>query len=182
MPTVFVLGSEKAPLLKEVLHHVGTPQGLEVALMGIDLVGTRSDYGPFRDRQIPFLFFSTGEHPDYHKPTDTPERVDAPKAAAIANLILAIARNTSEMDITPAWQDEDSRPPSDVTEAVALNRITQLLLEADDSQTFKLTSFQKFFVSQVDAKTGYIVRKGLMTPEERKWLVRSAQMLLISVF
>ena len=28
----------------------------------------RSDYGPFRARKVPYLFFSTGENPLYHTP------------------------------------------------------------------------------------------------------------------
>ena len=33
----------------------------------------RSDYGPFRSRKVPFLFFSTGENPCYHTPEDVAE-------------------------------------------------------------------------------------------------------------
>src|SRR2546430_5567388 len=47
-----------------------------IGRLGADLVGTRSDYGPFRDRKVPFLFFTTGTHPDYHRATDLPDRID----------------------------------------------------------------------------------------------------------
>ena len=88
LPTVFVMGSEHARGLKDALMQTRLPPGLELSPLGADLVGTRSDYGPFRDRKIPFLFFSTGEHPDYHTPQDVPEKVDFTKAAAISSVIL----------------------------------------------------------------------------------------------
>ena len=47
----------------------------------------RSDYGPFRSRSIPFLFFTTGENPRYHTPDDTAETLDYPKLTAISQMI-----------------------------------------------------------------------------------------------
>ena len=36
----------------------------------------RSDQASFFTKGIPNLFFSTGEHPDYHKPGDDPQKID----------------------------------------------------------------------------------------------------------
>jgi hypothetical protein len=33
-----------------------------------------SDHMPFMRREIPVLFFFTGMHPDYHRPSDTWEK------------------------------------------------------------------------------------------------------------
>ena len=35
-----------------------------------------SDHGPFHDAGIPFVYFGVEDHPDYHKPTDTADRID----------------------------------------------------------------------------------------------------------
>jgi hypothetical protein len=35
-----------------------------------------SDHSSFYDKKIPVLFFWTGTHPDYHKPSDTAERIN----------------------------------------------------------------------------------------------------------
>jgi Zn-dependent M28 family amino/carboxypeptidase len=35
-----------------------------------------SDHGPFHDAGIPFVYFGVEDHPDYHKPTDTVDRID----------------------------------------------------------------------------------------------------------
>jgi hypothetical protein len=177
IPTVFVLGSEHAPALRKTLDAVGTPAGLEAARMGIDLVGTRSDYGAFRDQQVPFLFFSTGEHPDYHTPQDTPERIDYEKVARVSTLILNVCRHTADADEAPVWRDD---PGLHLDEARALHRIAGLLLEADGGE--KLTSLQRLLVSQARNRTAQILERGEMTAAERSGLVRLAQLMLLSVF
>ncbi|HUQ68074.1 MAG TPA: M28 family peptidase, partial [Planctomycetaceae bacterium] len=103
LPAVFVLGSEHAPQLKSALDRVGHPEGLEIARLGIDLVGTRSDYGPFRDRKVPFLFFSTGEHPDYHTPRDVPAKVDYEKAARVSGLAWQLVNDVANTAEPPVW-------------------------------------------------------------------------------
>src|SRR4051812_40801402 len=85
---VFVLGTEHVPGLRPWLDAAAKDRPVKVGLLGSDvLVLNRSDYGPFRNRQIPFLFFSTGENPRYHSPRDTPDTIDFPKLAAISQVI-----------------------------------------------------------------------------------------------
>ena len=81
MDTLFVLGAEHGTGMKEAVKQSAGTGWLELAHMGVDIIGDRSDYGPFRARKIPFLFFSGGEHPDYHKPTDVADRLDYPRVA-----------------------------------------------------------------------------------------------------
>ena len=54
----------------------------------------RSDHAPFERRKIPFLFFSTSEHDDYHQPTDTIATLDRKAlwrtTACIYRTVLAI--------------------------------------------------------------------------------------------
>ena len=35
-----------------------------------------SDHGPFHDAGVPFVYFGVEDHPDYHQPTDTADRID----------------------------------------------------------------------------------------------------------
>ena len=52
-----------------------------VGLLGSDLLLLdRSDYGPFRSRKVPYLFFSTGENPLYHTPATWPRRSITPSS------------------------------------------------------------------------------------------------------
>ena len=183
LPTVFVLGAEHSPGLKTHLAAADPPAGLEAAQLGIDLIGTRSDYGPFRDREIPFLFFSTGEHRDYHKPTDTLARLDIEKAAKVAALILNVTRRAADAAAAPAWRAD---PPPDLDEARAVARITALLLERandpDDPAAARFGTLQRLTLAQTKATTDGILERGAMTESERAWLVRLSQALLLSVF
>jgi len=177
LPAVFVLGSEHSSKLVESMRQVGEPKGLEVARLGIDLIGTRSDYGPFRDRKVPFLFFSTGEHPDYHSPRDLPERIDYEKVARVSSLVLKICTAVANDDETPVWTDEFT---PNLDEVRTLNRIATLLLEAEQKRP--LTDIQRLIVTQAKHKTQQILERGTMSASERTWLTRLSQLLLLSVF
>src|SRR5262249_32677577 len=88
---VFVMGSEHAPGLRPWIESSARGEPVAVGLLGSDLlVMNRSDYGPFRARKVPYLFFSTGENPRYHSPDDTAETLDYPKLAAISRVILGV--------------------------------------------------------------------------------------------
>ena len=177
LPTVFVLGGEHAPSLNETVKSLGAPDGLEVALLGIDLVGTRSDYGPFRDREVPFLFFSTGEHPDYHTPRDVPDRIDCDKVARVSSLVLDLTRVIADADETPQWTSE---VVPHLDEARALHRIATLLLAEENAA--QLGGVQRLLVSQAQLKTRQILERGEMTQSERQALIRMSQLMLLSVF
>jgi hypothetical protein len=177
LPTVFVMGSEHSPALKTAIDKIGQPKGLEVARLGVDLIGTRSDYGPFRDRKVPFLFFSTGQHPDYHTPSDVPDRIDFEKVARVSSLVLRLTKHIADGSSVPRWTDD---PAPDIDEAKSVHRIATLLLEADGED--RLSAVQRLIVSHTRTKAGQIVARKRMTAEERTWLTRMAQVLLLSVF
>lgn len=177
LPTVFVMGSEHAPRLKTLLDEVGTPRGLEVARLGVDLVGVRSDYGPFWGEKIPFLFFSTGEHPDYHSPRDVPEKLDFDKIARVSSLVLKLVEGAANSETAPEWIDE-IRPELD--EVRAVYRITDLLLKAGEKKP--LTDLQRLIVTQAHNKCRLILDRGTFSADDRKWLIRISQLLLLSVF
>jgi len=177
LATVFILGSEHATELKSALDVVGTPPKLEACRLGTDLIGTRSDYGPFRDREIPFLFFSTGEHPDYHTPRDTPDKIDYEKAARIASLILRLTQHIADADQSPVWKPALS---GDLDEPRALHRIATLLLESEKQRP--LTGTQRFLVTNVRNRTRQILKADKMSVDDRTWLIRMSQLLMLSVF
>lgn len=81
---LFAAGTSYAPWLLPVLRNV--QQRSAIALrFGHDRPSTAdaqddwthaSDHGPFHDAGIPFVYFGVEDHPDYHKPTDSAERID----------------------------------------------------------------------------------------------------------
>src|SRR5205823_10248171 len=110
---VFVLGSETADRLRTLVTDVKPEPALVVGRLGADLVGTRSDYGPFRDRKVPFLFFTTGTHADYHRPTDLPDRIDYAKLARVSRYIHAVTDRLANSSDSPAWDVKGPGPDID---------------------------------------------------------------------
>src|SRR5207302_3672640 len=49
-----------------------------------------SDHTSFVARKIPVLFFFSGLHSDYHKPSDTWDKINAPDAARLLDLIAEV--------------------------------------------------------------------------------------------
>jgi hypothetical protein len=52
-----------------------------------------SDHTSFTTKQVPVLFFFSGLHADYHKPSDTWDKIDAPDEAKLLDLIAEVATN-----------------------------------------------------------------------------------------
>jgi len=55
-----------------------------------------SDHTSFYARNVPVLFLFTGAHADYHRPTDTAEKLDATGLAATARLAWRVTREAAE--------------------------------------------------------------------------------------
>jgi hypothetical protein len=66
----------------------------------------RSDHWPFAERNIPFVFFFSGLHDHYHRPSDTADRIDDRLLAARARLIGELVWYLAE---TPAAPQTDRK-------------------------------------------------------------------------
>ncbi|MFH4965526.1 M28 family metallopeptidase [Gaetbulibacter sp. M235] len=58
----------------------------------------RSDHYNFAIHDIPVIFYFTGEHEDYHKPTDTRDKIDFELLAKRTKLIFATAWELANLD------------------------------------------------------------------------------------
>lgn len=64
-----------------------------------------SDHGPFHDAGIPFVYFGVEDHPDYHKATDTADRIDpAFFGDAVDTIVDAIRGLDASVPATTALQ------------------------------------------------------------------------------
>jgi Zn-dependent M28 family amino/carboxypeptidase len=63
----------------------------------------RSDHYHFARRGVPILFFFSGPHEDYHRPSDHPEKIDAEKQARLTRLIFHLALEVANAPQRPAW-------------------------------------------------------------------------------
>jgi len=62
-----------------------------------------SDHTSFTSVQIPALFFFSGLHADYHKPSDTWDKIDAPDAATLLSLVAEVADDLRAVDPRPEF-------------------------------------------------------------------------------
>lgn len=56
-----------------------------------------SDHGSFYAKKIPVLFFHTGGHDDYHKPTDDADKIDTIAEAAILKIEIDLIENAMKL-------------------------------------------------------------------------------------
>jgi len=63
-----------------------------------------SDHSSFYGKQIPVLFFFTGTHLDYHKPSDTSEKINYGGLTKIASYVAAIAKSIDENPARPTYK------------------------------------------------------------------------------
>ena len=174
---VFVMGSENAPGLRPWIARASSGQPVQVGLFGADmLVLNRSDYGPFRARKVPYLFFSTGENPLYHSPRDTADTIDYPKLEAISRIISGITRRAAGAQTVPAWTPVPDYP---FDEAVAVRDVLRTLLA--HREVLKIGAAQVLLMTNTLRNLDAIVARGTITPSERISMIRVARVVLFSV-
>ncbi len=79
---LYVLNTDSAREWKFLWMGVGATTGAPVAIVSEPL--DASDQGACLERGIPAVQLFTGPTPDYHRPTDTPDKIDAAGMAAVA--------------------------------------------------------------------------------------------------
>jgi hypothetical protein len=63
-----------------------------------------SDHTSFVTKKIPVLFFFSGLHSDYHKPSDTWDKINGVSAALLLDMIESVALQLADTDQPPAFQ------------------------------------------------------------------------------
>lgn len=78
---LYAAGATPWPAMRPVLEAL-VPVAAVKLVLGHDSGGGRedwtnqSDQGAFNAARIPFVYFGVEDHPDYHRPTDDPERIE----------------------------------------------------------------------------------------------------------
>ena len=78
-------GSTFSAMLQQIAPHYG----LNIDYSESSGYGS-SDHTSFTAGGVPVLFFFSGLHSDYHKPSDTWDKIDAPEAAKVVSLVAEI--------------------------------------------------------------------------------------------
>ncbi len=70
-----------------------------------------SDHSQFYGKQIPVLFFWTGTHNDYHKPSDTFDKINYNDEARILEMVARIVRDVDSADQRLTYTTAKADPP-----------------------------------------------------------------------
>jgi hypothetical protein len=105
---LFVQGTDTSPAWPELLEAANREPELRLRLLG---GGTGpSDHASFFHMGVPVLFFFTGIHSDYHRPSDTAERIDATGMSRILSLVEPIALAVADSDRPLPFRDPAAAP------------------------------------------------------------------------
>jgi hypothetical protein len=69
----------------------------------------RSDHYNFARKGVPILFFTSGTHPDYHQPSDAPDRIDGEKESRLLRLLFHLGTTIADQPSRPRWAPESYR-------------------------------------------------------------------------
>ena len=98
---IFAAGTYHTPWLAPLLEDVQRRAGVRIrfghdrpASLGssLDDWTHSSDHGPFHDAGVPFVYFGVEDHGDYHKPSDTAQRIDPRFFGDAAEMIVDAVR------------------------------------------------------------------------------------------
>jgi peptidase M28-like protein/PDZ domain-containing protein/PA domain-containing protein len=81
---------------------------------GFDLNTSPDPYQPtdsstFNQAGVPTLFFTTGSHPDYHRPSDTADKINYEDLERVVDFATAVIQAVANIDMPPAFTKVD--PP-----------------------------------------------------------------------
>jgi Zn-dependent M28 family amino/carboxypeptidase len=91
--TVFSYGNVFS--LKNIVEHLASKYPFARNISGYKPGG--SDHAPFYSKGIPVVFLHTGSHPHYHKPSDTPDKLNYDGLTSISKLALEIAMEVDKL-------------------------------------------------------------------------------------
>ena len=103
----FMTGAESHPNLPAMLEEVEVPSGMKLIATLNEYVGDMSDHAVFRWNDVPYVFLSCGRWQHYHQSTDTPDRLNYRKMAAIAVYAESVCRGAATAELKTFIQAQD---------------------------------------------------------------------------
>ncbi len=108
-----VYGTNSATGLDSLVDVLGKDEGFRITksggLLSGDRFGMASDHASFMLRGVPYLFFFTGVHRDYHRPSDDTDTLNFPGMARVADLgeliLLDATRRPRRLEATKLAQN-----------------------------------------------------------------------------
>ena len=101
--SVDVSGLDLSPSMEADIQAASTASGNRLQVKREGPGAGRSDDSSFIDKRVPAINFFTGFHPDYHRPGDDWEKIDAPGVSRVAALALEMAARLAERKDRPEF-------------------------------------------------------------------------------
>ncbi|MDA0666823.1 MAG: M28 family peptidase [Planctomycetota bacterium] len=100
-----LIGSRSGSGLEALLTDLGTPEGWDIA-QNHEVFFDRSDQAPFQKIGVPTLHFTGAEHADYHRPSDSKEKVNYAGMEVVARFAALAIRHLGQQTTKPVFVDD----------------------------------------------------------------------------
>jgi hypothetical protein len=98
---LYVGGVGTSPGFKKLVEDADRKVGFELSYSGSGYGA--SDHMSFTVRSVPVLFFFSGLHSDYHKPSDTWEKINAEDGAKVVRLVAQVVNRLDQLKEKPQF-------------------------------------------------------------------------------
>lgn len=105
---LFHTGMESDPTFPAILERCSPKQGIRTVASLNRYVGDMSDHHVFRLHRRPYLFLTCGRWAHYHSASDTPEKLNYQKMAAIAEYLAELSVAVAETPLEGPFEGYDS--------------------------------------------------------------------------
>lgn len=114
-----VYGAWTSPGMDDLVEALCKTQGFQPKIIsGTGQYFSASDHASFFQKGLPVLFFFTNVHPDYHRPTDDPEKINYAGMGRIADLGEVLLLDLARRPARPEFLNKP-RPKQVITQAPA---------------------------------------------------------------
>ena len=171
--TLFAIGTESYQALREKILRSAETHRVQVVPIGTDVVPTRGDHITFEPIPTPSLFFTCGEFSDYHKKSDTRDKLDYDELKRSTEVIfdtIEILCNADEIQQRVVPTEGDRGELSAVKWA-----ITRLL---DEGESLNLTERQREAGESLLKRAKDVLAAEEYTLEDRQMLMWDAVSVL----
>jgi hypothetical protein len=151
------VGSAEGGVVRKAVEKGIQASGLNAKIAdAVTLQGGDSDHSSFRDKRIPYAFFWSGYHADYHRPGDHPEKLSYDNMVRVGRAALHILQEIGNLDDRPRFSGQvpqgfrlpDLLPPG------PSRRMGVTIQELDDSECEALKLAKEQGGLRVDAVHG----------------------------
>lgn len=105
---LFVTGAESDPLLADIVLRCEPESGLRTVPTLNSYVGDLSDHFIFRKNERPYLLLTCGHWEHYHERTDTADRLNYNKMAAVSQFLDCLTEQISESSLAGPFDGGDT--------------------------------------------------------------------------